>query len=286
MPLPNLPSTGLARALRRRLPALEALSYRVHRAAFEWTSRALTRPGLRRRAIGMACRLNLRTVRDPELRAALTPDSEPMCRRLVISARFYRAIQRRDTALVTSPILRIEREGIRTRDGVLHPADVLVYATGFDAHAYMRPLAITGRGGLTLDAAWADGPRGYRTVAIPGFPNLFTMLGPHSPVGNYSLVAIAETQARHVTGWIDAWRHGLLDTVEPDADATDAFNAELRGALPGTVWTTGCDSWYLGADGLPELWPWAPDHHRTLLENPTADPGYLTTTRSCAHAAR
>ena len=25
--------------------------------------------------------------------------------------------------------------------------------------------------------------------------------------------------------------------------------------MPDTVWTTGCDSWYLNDDGVPEVWP-------------------------------
>ena len=38
--------------------------------------------------------------------------------------------------------------------------------------------------------------------------------------------------------------------------------------MPATVWVTGCDSWYLGKDGLPELWPWAPERHREMLRAP------------------
>jgi cation diffusion facilitator CzcD-associated flavoprotein CzcO len=60
-----------------------------------------------------------------------------------------------------------------TADGTLHAVDVLVLATGFDAHAYVRPLAVVGEAGVSLDEAWVDGPMAYRSVAVPGFPNLF-----------------------------------------------------------------------------------------------------------------
>jgi len=110
------------------------------------------------------------------------------------------------------------------------------------------------------------------TVAIPGFPNFFMMLGPHSPVGNYSLTAIAEAQATHIRRWIERWQRGEFDTVAPTPHATETFNAEMRAAMPGTIWTTGCDSWYLGKDGLPELWPWTPKEHRArLLSTNSAD---------------
>ena len=91
------------------------------------------------------------------------------------------------------------------------------------------------------------------------------LMGPHSPVGNYALTAIAETQADHILGWINRWCDRQFDSVAPTPAATDEFNADMREAMPGTVWTTGCTSWYLGSDGLPELWPWTPARHRSRL---------------------
>ncbi|MDT7587178.1 MAG: hypothetical protein QOE32_4728, partial [Pseudonocardiales bacterium] len=211
------------------------------------------------------CRANLRTVRDPDLRRALTPDYQPMCKRIVISGRFYRAVQHRNVELVTEGIDRVAPEGIVTTDGRLHEVDVIALATGFDAHAFLRPMTLIGENGRTLDQAWRDGPRAHLTVSLPGFPNFFMLLGPHSPVGNYSLTAIAETQATHALDWIQRWRRTEFDTVAPTQAATDSFNAEMRAAMPDTVWTTGCTSWYLGQDGNPELWPWTPDRHRARL---------------------
>jgi cation diffusion facilitator CzcD-associated flavoprotein CzcO len=216
--------------------------------------------------ISTAARLNLRLgVRDPELRRLVTPDHEPMCRRLIMSAGYYPAIQRPNVTVETEHVERIEPKGVRLADGRLLEVDVLVLATGFDAHAYLRPMAVAGAG-RTLEEAWADGPRAYRTVALPGFPNLFTIMGPHSPIGNFSLIAVAESQAAYVLGWIESLRRGEVMAVAPTDEATDAYNAELRAALPGTVWASGCTSWYLGPDGLPELWPWSPDRHRRMLE--------------------
>src|SRR5262249_21750225 len=172
--------------------------------------------------------------------------------RLVMSSEFYPALQRDDVGLISSGIERIEPRGIRTADGVLHELDVIVYATGFDAHAYMRPMEIRGLDGVTLSEAWARGPRAYRTVAMPGFPNLFTMMGPHSPIGNHSLIAIAETQARYAMEWIHRLHRGEVRSFSPTSEATDSYYRQLKAALPDTVWVTGCKSWYLDADGDPE----------------------------------
>ncbi len=122
--------------------------------------------------IEQACAANLENVRDPELRERLRPDYRAACKRLVIAPDFYGAIQHPNAELVTEPILRIERDGIRTADGRLHELDVLILATGFKTDAFMRPMRIVGRNGLTLEEAWSPRPVAYLSVSIPEFPNL------------------------------------------------------------------------------------------------------------------
>ncbi len=141
-PMPDRPVSRPVRRLYERFPALSRLSYDWNRRLLEATlGHAVIEPGLRRRAVAGLCRLHLRLgVRDRELRAELTPSTQPMCRRLVMSTGFYRAVQRDDVDLVTDPIDHVEPDAVVTRDGTRHPADVLVLATGFDAHAYFRPL--------------------------------------------------------------------------------------------------------------------------------------------------
>jgi cation diffusion facilitator CzcD-associated flavoprotein CzcO/acetyl esterase/lipase len=271
LPIPNRPYGPRIRQVLTRLPFANRAIYSAYRTGLtRLFGTATTEPGAARWAISTAARLNLRLgVKDPELRRRVTPDHEPMCRRLIMSAGYYSAIQRPNVTIETERIERIESKGVRLADGRLIEVDILVLATGFDAHAYLRPMAVAGAG-RTLEEAWADGPRAYRTVALPGFPNLFTIMGPHSPIGNFSLIAVAESQAAYVLGWIEALRRGEVVAVSPTDEATDEatdeYNAELRAALPDTVWASGCTSWYLGPDGLPELWPWSPERHRRMLE--------------------
>lgn len=265
VPVPNPSYTRLTDAVRRRVPILNAVAYHGYLGVFEFLAAALVRPGWRRRFISALCRANLRTVADPDLRRRLTPDYEPMCRRLVISAGFYRAMQRPNVSLVDTGIERVEAEGIVTSDGRMHAVDAIVLATGFDAHAFMRPMNIIGQKGISLDDLWGKGPRAHLGVGLPGFPSFFMLMGPHSPVGNYSLTAIAEHQSEHILRWIRRWQDGRVDAVSPTAAATDVFNAEMRVAMPGTVWASGCTSWYLGKDGVPELWPWTPGAYRRRM---------------------
>ncbi|MBO2446392.1 NAD(P)/FAD-dependent oxidoreductase [Actinomadura barringtoniae] len=272
LPAPNREYGRLTRAAHRRMPVLDRLGYRWHEAVISHVlSQALIKPGWQRRLIGALCRRNLNKVTDPDLRARLTPPDEPMCKRLIASGGFYDAVQRPDVEVVTDAIDHVEARGVVTADGRLHEIDVLVLATGFDAHAYVRPMDLTTSDGRTLEAAWQDGPRAYQTVALPGFPNFFMLMGPHSPIGNYSLIAIAEAQADYILGWIRRWRAGLVASMAPTADATERFNSDMREALPRTIWTSGCASWYLGKDGLPELWPWTPREHASMLRTPVFD---------------
>jgi cation diffusion facilitator CzcD-associated flavoprotein CzcO len=148
------------------------------------------------------------------------------------------------------------REGVVTEDGVTHPLDVLILATGFAAHNYMRPIAIRGEGGLTIDEAWADGPHGYRTVSITGFPNLFMLLGPHSPLNYIAIHESAELQSDYVMQMLDVLDSDGIVSVAPTAEATARWLAYIRAGMPGTVWASGCNSWYLGDGDTPVLWPY------------------------------
>ena len=269
-PFPNGRYSALTKNALSRWPRLNTLGYwfwgLVFRRIF---GRAPIRPGWRRRFVQAECRWNLRlSVRDPQLRATLTPKDQPMCKRLVMAGHYYRSVQQPGVEVITDPIDHVEPRGVVTGDGTLHELDVLVYATGFDARAYVRPLTVTGEGGRTLDEAWADGPKAYRSIAVPGFPNLFMLMGPHSPIGNQSLIPIAEDQADYAMWWINKIRDGVVHAAAPTEAATKEYNENMKAAMPQTIWVTGCNSWYLGKDGLPELFPWTPETHRELLRRP------------------
>ncbi|MBJ7348808.1 MAG: NAD(P)/FAD-dependent oxidoreductase [Thermoleophilaceae bacterium] len=237
-----------------------------------------TRPSWRRSLVQTIARWNLLLVRDPELRRKLTPDYQPLCKRQVASGSYYRAVQKPNVEVVTDAIDSVVPEGIVTADAVTREFDVIVFATGFKAHNYMRPMNLIGRDGITIDEAWAQGPRAYRMTAIPGFPNLFTILGPNSPVGSISLQYSAELTARYVIQWLNKFSRGEFDTVEATAAATDEFNAQVKEGLVPTVWATGCNSWYQKEDGTIDLWPFDRATMKRMLTYP--DPAHFTIEQS------
>lgn len=146
--------------------------------------------------------------------------------------------------------------------------DLIILATGFKAQNYMRPIELTGRDGLRIDEAWAEGPSAYRMTAVPGFPNMFTMMGPNSPVGSISLQFSAELTAKYIVGWLQKFGDGEFDTLEVTRDAADRFNRQVREAIGPTVWNTGCNSWYLNQRGAVDLWPFDRKTMRQMLDAP------------------
>ncbi|MBS9534569.1 NAD(P)/FAD-dependent oxidoreductase [Mycobacterium sp. M1] len=260
---------GLA-ALFRRFPGVHnAITHLLTIGGSRLLTDVTTRPSWRRRAVQAYARLSLRVqVRDKALRADLTPDYQPLCKRQVISGSYYRAIQATNADLVTAAITEVTPTGIRTADGTHRDVDVIVLATGFHAHNYMRPMQLIGREKISIDDTWAKGPRAYAMTAIPGFPNLFTVLGPNSPTGSISLQYSAELTARYIAQWLARFRAGALSTVEVTEEATTRFNDDVGVAMGPTVWNTGCNSWYLTDGGTVDLWPFDRARMKSLLGRP------------------
>lgn len=255
-PAPNPTYSEAERAAFRADPvAFEQLVQRLRTSMIERIVSAVTDVNSPQLAqVEQLCQQHLDTVRDPELRRRLTPPYKAMCKRLVMSGDFYEAIQQPNAHLVTAPIERVEPAGVRTSDGELHELDVLVLATGFHPDRFIRPTTVLGRDGVDLDDVWADGPVAHLSVTVPGFPNFFMLNGPNGPVGNFSLIEVAELQLGYSLQVVEGIRRGDYREASPTPEATARFEAERRAAAATTVWVTGCDSWYLDRHGVPASW--------------------------------
>lgn len=208
------------------------------------------------------------SVADPELRERLRPDYRAGCKRLVVSGNFYGAVQQPNAVLVTSGIERVEGSGVRTRDGILHELDVLVLATGFKVDAFMRPMSVVGRNGTRLDEVWAKRPNAYLSISIPHFPNLFMLNGPNGPVGNFSLIEVAELQFGYIMQLVERLRSGEYREISATQAAMEQHEAARVEAAKTTVWSTGCRSWYLDDRGVPAVWPWPFSRFREEMAQP------------------
>lgn len=198
-----------------------------------------------------------RQVRDPKLRAALTPDYTIGCKRILISNDYFPAVAAPNAELVTAGIAEVRPHSIVTRDGVERPTDTIVLATGF--HVTDLPIAerIRGRDGRSLAEVWADGMVSNRSATVAGFPNLFLLVGPNVGVGHTSMVYMIESQVHYVDDALKTMDAEALEVLETTREAQEAYRALIAEKSKGTVWLGGgCASWYLDQHGHnTTLWP-------------------------------
>jgi len=224
----------------------------------DFFNRALSGAPIRRWLLDKLVRLNLRrSIKDKALRAQLQPDFQVGCKRVIINTTFYPAIQKNNAHLIRGGIAEITPQGVLMQDGTLHQCDVLILSTGFNALSYMRPMALAGSDGVDIEAAWKDKIEAYRSVLLKDYPNFFLMLGPHTPIANFSIIAMSEVQGDYIMQLIDKWMQGDFDTVSPKQEAITAYQQFIRNGLSGSTWASGCQSWYLDADGDAIVWPYS-----------------------------
>jgi cation diffusion facilitator CzcD-associated flavoprotein CzcO len=125
----------------------------------------------------------LTQIADPRLRAKCIPDYVMGCKRVVFSTDWYPALARPNVDLVTEPVERIVAGGVRTADGTIRHADVIVYGTGFKTLDFLAPMEVTGLRGRRLGEAWHDGAEAYLGISVAGFPNFFMLYGPNTNLG-------------------------------------------------------------------------------------------------------
>ena len=188
-------------------------------------------------------------IAEPRLRAALRPDYPIGGKRVLIADDYYPTLQRPNVALVTAPIAEVTADAVVTRDGAVHPADVLILATGFQTTAFLAPMHIEGLDGQPLERAWADGARAYRGITVSGFPNLFLMYGPNTNLGHNSIIFMLECQTRYILGAIRTLRARDLAWLDLDPAALAADDRRTQAALARTVWAATDRSWYKTPQG-------------------------------------
>jgi cyclohexanone monooxygenase len=250
---------ALERAALRRLPPLR----RLYRTGIYWARESYVpaftvEPRIALPAKKAALANIRRGIADPTLRERVTPHFEIGCKRILISNTYYPALAADNVDLVTDPIAKVTGDAVVTADGVEHPVDVIVVATGF----YTTELPITehleGRAGRTLAEVWAEhGMAAYKGTTFPGFPNLFMLVGPNTGLGHSSMVFVIESQVQYLRDAVRRMRREGWTSVEPAAPAFEAWNRDLQRRMRRTVWHRGgCQSWYLDAHGRnTTLWP-------------------------------
>ena len=159
--------------------------------------------------------------------------------------------------LVVESISEIVGDGIVLADSRKVALDVIVLATGFKVDSFLRPINVKGLDAIKLNDYWCPSPKAYLSISLPKFPNLFLLNGPNGPVGNFSLIDIAEHQMNYILQLISFINENKINHIEPKHNITEEYEAKRAEAAKKTVWYQGgCNSWYLNDEGIPASWPW------------------------------
>ncbi|MFI6215460.1 flavin-containing monooxygenase [Nocardia brasiliensis] len=231
-------------------------------------------PAIARLVARIAERHLHKQVTDPQLRAKLTPDYPIGCKRGLFSNDYYPALTRPNVQVETTAITEVVPEGVRTADGAVHPADVIIYGTGFKGTEFLWPMDIYGRAGRKLSDVWAAGAHAFYGIAVPEFPNLFLVYGPNTNLGVGSIIYMIESQARYIRQAVALLGDGRR--LEVRADQEQRFNDALQQRLARTPWNF-CSSWYRNAAGrITNNWPGSQTSYRRHLRK--LDPADYTLT--------
>lgn len=257
LPRRDHPIPTWQRTLFRLLPVAQ----RFARTKIYWRQELLAlgfvyRPDLMERAMEIARRHLLRQVPDPALRAKLTPHYIMGCKRILLSDDFYPALTRPNVEVITDPIREVRANSIVSGDGRERAIDAIICGTGFHVTDAHLPQHVHGRGGQSLAGHWHAGPRAYLGTTVPGFPNLFLLIGPNTGLGHNSMVFMIESQINYILDCLHTMERRKLLAVEVRPEIEEAFHMEMQQRMQGTVWLSGCASWYLDASGRnTTLWP-------------------------------
>jgi len=198
-----------------------------------------------------------REVADPEVRRRLTPDYAMGCKRMLVSDDYFPAFNRPNVLLETQSIAQITPTGIATKAGVERAFDVIIFATGFEVVDFDR-MKLFGLNGRELYSEWKQtGITAYKGTVVSGFPNFCTLLGPNSGFGHNSVLLAMEAQMNYVLQYLAYLEQQPENTgLDLKAEAQRSYNEALQRKFKGTVWASGCKSWYLDEQGNnPVIYP-------------------------------
>jgi cation diffusion facilitator CzcD-associated flavoprotein CzcO len=186
----------------------------------------------------------------------VVPDYPVGCRRILISNDWYSTLFRPNVSVVTAPIVSIGPRSVETADGRSHPADAIVFGTGFEATGFVAPMAVSGVEGVKLADAWADGASAYLGMTVAGFPNFFLLYGPNTNLGHNSILVMVERQIEYVLRCLGSLARRGAVAMEVTPAAFSRGTSEIQERVKTTVWADACHSWYKTASGkVTQNWP-------------------------------
>jgi cation diffusion facilitator CzcD-associated flavoprotein CzcO len=196
-------------------------------------------------------------VADTELRAKLTPHYQIGCKRVLLANDYYPALTRDNVEVITDGIAQVRPRSIVSVDGAERAVDTIIFGTGFQVGGNLTSMPIVGRHDVELNSLWSRNGKGaHRGITVSGFPNLFLLLGPNTGLGHTSVVFMIESQAHYIVQALELLDRRGADYIDVRPQVQQRSVDRVQRRLSGTVWQSGCTSWYLDAKGRNDaIWP-------------------------------
>ena len=190
-------------------------------------------------------------VKDPITRKKLTPDYKLGCKRVLSSDDYLPTFNRENVALITDGIKEITKNGIITKDDNLFPVDTIIFGTGFEAAEFSTTAKFIGLNKQNLFDTWREeSMQAFKGTTIAGFPNLAIILGPNTGLGHTSVVHMMESQMNYIMDYIAKLeKSDKKISINIKKQTQDKYNQKIQSQFKGTVWASGCKSWYLDSNG-------------------------------------
>ena len=198
---------------------------------------------------------------DEELLEKVIPDYAPMGKRtLQDNGSWLSALKRDNVDLVTQGVASVSETGVFAEDGTFYPADIILYATGFETDRFLWPMDIKGRGGQLLSEQWGVEPSAYLGITVPNFPNFYCMYGPGTNLAfGGSLIFNGECQIRYIMECLKALMQSDAQRIECKAQVHTEYQKRFRELHAKLIWEHESikHSFYQNAEGkVTLLWPW------------------------------
>jgi len=187
-------------------------------------------------------------VKDPVTAEKLIPQDHPFgTKRIPMETDYYEVYNQENVHLIdlnATPIKRITPKGVRTTEQEIE-LDIIVYATGFDAvTGALDRIDIRGKNGVRLADVWEDGPVTYLGLQVTGFPNLFTLVGPHNGATFCNVGVCGNLQAEWVTDLLTYLRDNNLSYVEAREEAQQKWTDDIYAQFEQTLMPKG-NAWWV-----------------------------------------
>lgn len=208
----------------------------------------------------------------PELFDAIVPQDFVLgCRRQTFAYGYLEAITHPKTTVFLKSPQRFTERGILDANGIEHPLDMVIAATGYDqSHMPRFPRTVNGED-IGAKHKSALSPPSYMACMIKDMPNYFNPASAFGPLPQGNFYQSSEAFTEYIVKVIDKAQLDHVLSVKPKDIAVEHFVRHSNAWMKRTALTGPCVAWFKGNDGRskpPSLWPGDRSQFLKIMQTP------------------